>query len=155
MHAAVCRTSFVVSEALIANYFSILEPVVNTLQLKTLDIVKVNLHIQTIIDMLRDYRKDAENVTADILKEAGNIAKHLSADKTATRVADRQKNRSNPPAENSSEFWRRSLIILYLDSIISSLEVKFSAEKLSVYSLTHLNPSNMRDVSLEEWNEST
>ena len=155
MHASACRSSFIVSVALIAKYSAILQPIANTLQLKTLDIVKANQHIQTILDMLRDHRKDAESITDDVLKEAYDIAKHLNIDITATRVSGRQKHRSNPLAENLSEFWRRSLIIPYLDSIISSLEVRFSSDKSPAFSLTHFHPSNMRDASLEEWKEST
>lgn len=96
MHAAVVRYSFVVSVALIAKYSAILEPIANTLQLKTLDIVKANQHIQTITNMLRDHRNDAASVTAEVLKEASDIAKHLNVDVTATRIVGRQKHRSNP-----------------------------------------------------------
>jgi len=155
MHAAACRSSFVVSVVLIAKYSAILEPVVNTLQLKSLDIVKANQHIQTILKMLRDHRKNAENVTADVLKEAGDIAMHFNIDITTSCIAGRQKNKSNPPAKNPFKFWRRSIIIPYLDSIISSLELRFSADKSFAFSLTHFHPSNMRDVSSEKWNEST
>jgi len=113
MHAVICRSSFIVSVALIAKYTAILEPVANTLQSKTLDIVKANKHIQIILEMLRDHRKNAEKITTDVLKEAGDIAMHFNIALTAPRVAGRQQNRSNPPAENPSEFWRRSIVIPY------------------------------------------
>ncbi|CAH1115523.1 unnamed protein product [Psylliodes chrysocephalus] len=155
MHAAACKSSFIVSVSLIAKYSAILEPLANILQMKTLDIVKANEHIQTIVEMLRDHRKNAENVTAEILKEAGDIVKSSNVDITVARIAGRQKHRNNPPVENPGDFWKRSLIIPYLDSIIGSLQVRFSTDKSPAFSLTHFHPGNMKHVSLEEWKKST
>ncbi|CAH1113779.1 unnamed protein product [Psylliodes chrysocephalus] len=122
MHAAACKSSFIVLVSLIAKYSAILEPVANILQMKTLDIVKVNNHIQTIVEMLRVNRKNAENVTAENLKEAGDIAKPLNFDITVARIAGRQKHRNDPPAQNPCDFSKRSLKIPNLDSIIGSLQ---------------------------------
>lgn len=99
--------------------------------------------------MLRDHRKNEENVTV----LAGNIANHFNVDITATCIAGRQKHRSNPPAKNPSEFWNRSLIIPYLDSTISSLEVRFYTGKSLAFLLTHFHPSNIKDFSLNQWND--
>ncbi|CAH1113392.1 unnamed protein product [Psylliodes chrysocephalus] len=118
-----------------------MEPVANILQMKTLDIVKANEPIQTIVEMLRYYRKNAENVKAEILKEAGDIAKPLNVDIIVARIAGRQ---------NSGDFWKRSLITPYFDSIIGSLQLRFSTEKSPAFSLTHFHPGNMKYVSLEE-----
>nr|CAI5845893.1 unnamed protein product [Callosobruchus analis] len=38
------------------------------------------------------------------------------------------RHRSNHSAESPSEFWKRSLIIPYLDSVITSLETRFADE---------------------------
>ncbi|CAH1111026.1 unnamed protein product [Psylliodes chrysocephalus] len=104
MHAAACKSSFIVLVSLIAKYSAILEPVANILQMKTLDIVKANEHIQTIVEMLRDHRKNAENVTAEIITEIGDIAKPLNVDITFARIAGRQKHRNNPPVQNPGDF---------------------------------------------------
>lgn len=113
-----------------------LEAVANTFKMTKLDMVKVNQHIKTILNMLRDHRQDAGNFTTEDLKE-DDIAKHLNVDVIATCVADGQKHRGSHADENLSQV-SRSLIIPYLDSIFSSL-----------------HPSNMKDVSLQELNEST
>ncbi|CAH1103188.1 unnamed protein product [Psylliodes chrysocephalus] len=123
--------------------------------MKTLDIVKTNEHIQTIVEMPRDHRKNAENITAEILKETGDIAKPLNVDITVARIAGRQKHRNNPPAENPCDFWKIFFIIPYLDSIIESLQVRFSIDKSLAFSITHFHPGNMKHVLLEEWKKST
>lgn len=101
--------------------------------------------------MLRNHREDAENVTADILKEAGNIVKHLTVDITTTYGSGGQKHKN-----------QKSIIILKKasnNSLIGfhhiSLEVRFTAGILPSFSLTHLHPSNLRYISLEDWKEST
>ncbi|CAH1103092.1 unnamed protein product [Psylliodes chrysocephalus] len=155
MHPAACKSSFIVSVSLITKYSAILEPVANILQMKTLDIVTANEHIQTIVEMLSDHRKNAENVTAEILKEACNIAKPLNVDISVARIDGQQKHRNNLSAENPGDFWKRSLIIPYLDSIIGSLQVRFFTDKSPAFLLTHFHPDNMKHVSLEEWKKST
>ncbi|CAH0547205.1 unnamed protein product [Brassicogethes aeneus] len=139
MHAVACRSQFIAPVTL------------NILQKKTLDIVKANQHIKTILQMLKDHREKAKNVTAEVLREASDIAKSLNVDITIARIAGRQKHIS----QNASEFWKRSLIIPYLDSIIVSLQVRFSADKSPAFSLTHFHPDNMKNVLLEEWKERT
>lgn len=142
-NAAVCKSSFIVSVPLIAKYSAILEPVVNALQLKTLGIVKANQNIQTIFDMLWVHREYVENVTTTIffVTTTGDITMNLNVDITVTCIVGQQKHSSNHPAKNPSEFWR-SLIIPYLDSIISSLGVRFSAGKSLTFSLISFNLSN-------------
>src|SRR5678816_314890 len=46
LHSAACTSSFIMAMILIAKYSAMLEPVVNDLQSKTLDIVKTSQHIQ-------------------------------------------------------------------------------------------------------------
>ncbi|KAF0727649.1 zinc finger MYM-type protein 1-like [Aphis craccivora] len=50
-------------------------------------------------------------------------------------IMGRQQHRSNPPVSNTAEFWKRSLLIPYMDSLISSLERRFSDENLPAFSL--------------------
>lgn len=60
LHSAACKSSFIMAMILIAKYSAMLEPVVNALQSKTLDIVKTSQHIQHIVEMVRSHRKDEE-----------------------------------------------------------------------------------------------
>ena len=63
LHSAACKSSFIMAMILIVKYSAMLEPVVNALQSKTLDIVKTSQHIQHIEEMVRSHRKDEEKIT--------------------------------------------------------------------------------------------
>lgn len=158
LHAAASKGSFIVAIILVAKYSALLEPVVNALQSIALDVVQASQHIQRIIELLRNHRDDAENITNEILKDANHITVSLGLgdiNSLPLRIVSRQQHRSNPPASNPSEFWRRSVIIPYLDSIISSLELRFSSDNTPAFALTYLHPLHMMPMSLAELKEKT
>src|SRR5678816_33319 len=105
--------------------------------------------------MVRSHRKDEEKITDEVLKEANQIAEQLGLDLNISRIFGRQQHRSNHPAINPTEFWRRSLITPYLDSITSSLELRFSTENTPAYTLTYLNPFHVLLITIDELKEKT
>src|SRR5678816_3218202 len=155
LHSAACKSSFIMAMILIAKYSAMVELVVNALQFKTLNIVKTSQHIQHIVKMVRSHRKDEEKITDEVLKEANQIAEQLGLDMNIPRIVGRQQHRSNHPATNSTKFWRRSLIIPYLDSITSSLELRFSTENKPAYALTYLHPLHILLITIDELKEKT
>ncbi|XP_060855554.1 zinc finger MYM-type protein 1-like [Metopolophium dirhodum] len=91
-----------------------------------------------------------------IFKENFEIIVHaldkLSKDgNTATRKVAFQLYAVANKTLNSAEFWKRSLLIPYLDSLISSLERRFSDENIPAFSLLLLHPSNMLDMNTKEF----
>src|SRR5678816_1163467 len=63
LHSAACKSSLIMAIILIAKYSAMLEPVVNALQSKTLDIAKTSQHIQRFVEMVSSHRKDEEKIT--------------------------------------------------------------------------------------------
>lgn len=70
------------------------------------------------------------------------------------RIVGKQRHRSNHPAESLSEFWKRSLIIPYLDSVITSLEIRFAEENTPSFALSKLHPAQMQTMTVENLMES-
>nr|CAI5840180.1 unnamed protein product [Callosobruchus analis] len=64
----------------------------------------------------------------------------LNIEISVPRLAHKQTHRSNPPSDNDNEYWRRSLIIPYIDSLISSLNIRFSQENTPAFALSRLHP---------------
>src|SRR5678816_3148857 len=89
------------------------------------------------------------------LKEANQIAEQLELDLNISRIFGRQQHRSNHAATNPTEFWRRSLITPYLDSITSSLELRFSTANTPAHALTYLHPFLMLLITIDELKEKT
>ncbi|XKL69537.1 hypothetical protein PGB90_007306 [Kerria lacca] len=69
------------------------------------------------------------------------------------RIIGKQLHQNNHPAETSLEFWKRSLIISYLDLIITSLEVRFSEENTPSFTLSNLHPTQLKMMTVENLKE--
>lgn len=108
---------------LITKYSAVLEPVVNALLLKALDLVKVLDHIHRIVDLLKGQSKNVETIADELLKDANHLAEQLGVELTIARTVGRQQHRSNPPACNASKFWRRSLIVPGLRNYIFKIAI--------------------------------
>lgn len=150
LHCAITRPVFILGLVVISKYSSILEPVVNVLQGKNMDLIMVRKHIRQIIEVIEKDRRDVENLSEGLLTTATDIAENVGVDFLVPRQAQNQMHRSNPPSETAVEYWRRSLIIPYLDSLISSLNVRFSEANTPAFSLSILHPSYMLSINAKE-----
>ncbi|XP_060855631.1 uncharacterized protein LOC132933349 [Metopolophium dirhodum] len=103
------------------------------------------------IVIVKDHREHADTEIQELLTAANIAAENIGAEINLPRIVKQQQHRSNPPALNSAEFWKRSLLIPYLDSLISSLERRFSDENIPAFSLLLLHPSNMLDMNTKEF----
>lgn len=152
LYSAASRVTFIMCLTIIAKYSAMLEPVVNVLQSTTLDAVKASQHIKRIIQLLRSHRDDPDGITDEVLRDATVFAETIGLEEDITslpRIFGKQCHRNTHPAENSSQYWRRSLIIPYLDSIMSSLDNRFSDENNVSFSLFYLHPAKMQIMSTD------
>ncbi|CAB3247518.1 unnamed protein product [Arctia plantaginis] len=152
LHAAAFKISFILCITLIAKYSALLEPVVNALQSIALDVVKASQHVKRILQLLKSHRDNPERVTDEIIKDATVVAEKVGLEQDITsmpRIVGKQRHRSNHPAKSPSEFWKRSLIIPYLDSVITSLETRFAEENTPSFALSKLHPAQMQTMSVE------
>lgn len=56
---------------------------------------------------------------------------------------------SDDPTEFASNYWKNSILIPYLDSLIASLNVRFAEANSPAFSLLLLHPANMLKQSME------
>lgn len=152
LHAATSRISFILGIMLIAKYSALMEPVVNVLQSVALDVIKASEHIKRILLLIKNHRENPEKVTEEIMKEATTVAEKVGLEEDITsmpRITGKQRHRSNHPAGSPSEYWKRCLVIPYLDSIITSLEVRFAEENTPSFALSNLHPAHMQKMTTE------
>nr|CAI5832052.1 unnamed protein product [Callosobruchus analis] len=150
LHSAVTKPVFIVSLQTIAKYSAVIEPVVNALQAKSIDMISVGKHIKNIKDILRNDREFPDRISNEILQKARAVAMDLNIEISVPRLAHKQTHRSNPPSDNDNEYWRRSLIIPYIDSLISSLNIRFSQENTPAFALSRLHPLYMTKTSIAD-----
>lgn len=116
---------------------------VNVLQSKSVALLQCAKHIKSVIDNLKTPRKLVIKTpwnSKSIIGEAEIIAEHLGTDFNMALTIILQKLCANPPAQTPNEFWRRSLIIPFIDSLIMSLDQRFSEENLPAFSLITFHP---------------
>lgn len=150
LHSAATNSTFIICLFIISKYSALLEPVVNALQSKSLDIFQCAAHIRKILAVINDHRKNADNIIDDILNEARKVAEEFGVELCLPRITGRQQHRSNHPYSNFSDYWKRSLLIPYLDSLISSLDERFAEDNLPAFALLSLHPATMLKYSIEE-----
>ncbi|KAG8236041.1 hypothetical protein J437_LFUL015641, partial [Ladona fulva] len=101
MHCAATKSEFIVSVCLIAKYSALLQPVVNALQSKSVDLLQCANHVKKITDIMRKHRGNAVVERENVIIVAEAIAEHLGTDFNMPRVINQQKHRANPPALTS------------------------------------------------------
>lgn len=71
---------------------------------------------------------------------------------TMPRIAKKQIHRTNVPADCAQSYFKRAIFIPYLDSLVSSLNERFSEENEVAYSLFQLSPKYMLKLDEEQYN---
>lgn len=145
--SAVSQTTFIFALCIIDKYNSLLQPVANILQSKTLDVIRCAEHIQTITTAVAEHRRSAEEGSEDLIKSAEEIATALNLELRLPRTASRQQHRANQPAASLSEYFRRSLYVPYLDSLSSSLEARFGKDQSPAFALSLLHPAQIIKIT--------
>ncbi|XP_025190415.1 zinc finger MYM-type protein 1-like [Melanaphis sacchari] len=142
---------FIVTLQVIAVYSAKFEPVCNLLQQVNINLKTVNNHITKLVDILQLYRNDSSTEFSVLFAKSKEIAEELDVEIRPPRVAARQSQRSNHPSTNHEEFFRISIFVPYLDSVISSLKVRFSKIHNQSFSLMDLHPYAMKNMSKEQF----
>lgn len=90
LHATATKPTFIICTVMIAKYSAILEPVVNILQSKSLDLLKCTDHIDNILSVMSKHRQKADNVIEEILNEATVLAEKIDVELDLPRLTQRQ-----------------------------------------------------------------
>ena len=143
LFCAVTASSCIICIVIIAKYASMLEPTAQFLQSVQLDMLKIQGHIHEMVTIMSKHREECDGFFRDIFCKAKELANDLGIEIHMPRLASRQIHRSNPPSDSVEEYYRRSVYVPYLDSIISSLQLRFSSENGPCFSIFKLYPPEM------------
>lgn len=142
-----CATStigFIVCLKIITKYSKILEPIVNKLQAVNTNLHTVHQHIHSnLLEILKKHRSMPEENFSLIFNDVRNCAIQFNLDIQIPRVVSKQIHRQNIVASTPDEYFRISIYIPYIDSLIQSLEIRFSPINEIQFKLGFLHPSTM------------
>ena len=121
------RSAFVFCLCVISHSSAILEPTANLFQSKQLDVLAIANDIKRIVQLIKADRETPEITFKPIFDEATNISLELGFEISLPRIVARQIYRANQPATTAIEYFKISIYIPYLDSLVMALENRFSA----------------------------
>lgn len=148
----VCASSnFIICLHVMAHYSALLEPVANILQGTEQNIFSVKTQITSIKTVFQEHRENAEENFHSIMKIIEKNVQQLNIEIKLPRLANNQKNRTNVPCDSTESYYRRSVFIPYIDSLLLSLSERFSDDNDSAFSLFQLHPNNMRVLTKTEY----
>ncbi|KAM4697848.1 zinc finger MYM-type protein 1-like [Rhinophrynus dorsalis] len=143
--------SFLFCLNIIATYSSRLESVSQALQAVQLDILQVCDHVQDLLTVFLDHRDKAELQFKEIFSNVQTMAEKLNIELSVPRQCGRQVFCSNFGSSSVEEYYRQSIYVPYMDSIIASLESRFGNENKKNFSLFSLYPKQMAKMTLEQY----
>lgn len=144
---SISTLQFLVCLRIIAKYSAIIEPVTNKLQSVDVDLFEVQKHVQKLTEIISADRINCESVFNILMKDIKKCADEIGIEFLVPRICSKQTLRSNYPKTNPIDYYRVSLFLPYLDSLISSLKCCFHEKNEGAFSIFSLH---LKKLSREE-----
>ncbi|XP_071577285.1 52 kDa repressor of the inhibitor of the protein kinase-like [Temnothorax nylanderi] len=116
---------------IISKYSEILGPISVLLQNKQINLLECQNHIKRLISILHKERNEFNSIFIECEKFSRSIGVEIKI----PRIVSRQTKRANYSIEDPKEYYKLSLFLPYIDSLISSLSIRFSEENSSIFNL--------------------
>ena len=131
---------FIVTLVLTRSILDYLLPVTCKLQAKDLNVAQSMDLTQSLKVTIENLRNFVENYHENWYNKAKKLAEKVDiseANMTKPRTCSRQIYRANQPIQNTKEYFRVSLAILFLDHVSADLEYRFPGNELTHYRGLH------------------
>ncbi len=154
--ASITGFDFIVIFLMVYHYLAHLSGITVQLQGTAVDIIQAYTMISDIKHVYRKEREDVdERFESVIYTQAVRLADKVGTTPCRPRIPKRQKNRSNVPGDTVVDFYKRNVVIPFMDHIIKNLEDRFSPLAVTATSLLGLVPSLIcsREIDIREATE--
>lgn len=152
LSSATSESYFIVCLMIISKYSAQLEPITNILQGISVDLFEVRKHVETLIMMFQKHRQeDLDEVFSKIYEKCKNAADELGTELKMPRIVGKQKHRANYQADSVKDYFKKSIYINYLDSLILSLTSRFSEKNTSAFLIYKLHPAYMMKLNKSDF----
>ena len=91
------------------------------------------MDVTDVISNLKQHRENVDQHFSDIYSEAVRLANIVSVKPSTPRTASHQIHRNNTPASSPEEYFKITIVVTLLDTIIMEMEIRFNvlSEKAS------------------------
>lgn len=149
LYCAATRPVFILCVFIISKYSQLLEPISVLLQNPQINLIDCQKNIKTLISLLNDEREEFDS----IFKECEDFCHTIDVEINIPRTTARQGHRSNYPTKDPKEYYKLSLFLPYIDSLISSLNIRFSDENTNIFKYFSLYPDVYKAMTRVQINE--
>lgn len=152
LNAQLRSSKFIISFTVCHYIFGFTVGLSRLLQGTSKDIVKAYEEVGQVTQELVKIREDAESEFSRLFSAASIMAQLAQVPIVKPRIVGCQTLRTNVPAENVEEYFRRAIFIPFLDGLINELQERFSGENRNAMQAMFLIPQNllkMPESSLE------
>ena len=95
-------------------------------------------------------REDVDKEHDRIYQKALLLTDKIGGEERMLSIIPGRQSRPNPEVQSPKDYWRATVTIPFLDSIITELESRFGSEKRARYELCALIPEVLREVEREK-----
>lgn len=141
--AALSAPDFLVGLFCLGDILALTQPLSVLLQNKTLDLVKASELIKSLTMALDIRREEVSDHFHEIFNEAKEMAEKTGLEIRKPRTCRRQTLRENHAIEDCENYYRVSVYIPLLDSVLTDLKSRFSNEVLEAFQLVSLLPEGI------------
>lgn len=103
------------------------------------------------ISVVKLHRGESNKYFGVIFEKTVELAQKVDIELTIPKQCGKQKHRSNPGTMSVEDYFRQTVYIPYLDSLISSLESRFSEANSAQFNLALLHPSKLCKLNCQEF----
>ena len=107
------------------------------------------MDVTDVISNLKQHRENVDQHFSDIYSEAVRLAKIVSVKPAIPRTASRQIHRNNTPASSPEEYFKITIVVTLLDTIIMEVETRFNVLSKKASKLLFLVPSILCNDSID------
>jgi len=137
---------FIVPAVMLSKVLGLTKGLSEDLQAKDMELMCAVDEIEMVSSTLRNWRDDQNDVefrrafdmATDMYRK---VEDNTQADLPLPRLAGRQRNRNNVPADNAAQYYKRGVWYPLLDSTLSEMNKRFSSQCKAVLQMTALIPA--------------
>ncbi|XP_062519282.1 uncharacterized protein LOC134194370 [Corticium candelabrum] len=128
-----------------------IRPIAECLQARLQELYFGFKKVDEVVQFYKRIRNDVDVEHNRIYAKAKKLAADIGSDEAMPRIMKRKQTRANPTVLLPYDYWRVTLTIPFLDSILSELESRFASDKRAHFELCVLVPEVIaKNESLEE-----
>lgn len=151
LQLAITSTDFLSALVITKHCLCYLRALTSSLQGELKDVVAAVEEISNVITTLQNVRHNIDTHHSKWFSEVEQMCSAVCVQLTLPRRCGRQSHRSNVPADNPSDYYRRSISIPLVDHLLTEMKSRFASQQQAAFMGLNIIPSATVTLPAEEF----